>query len=351
MEEISVFLESNLAKVSILLTCYNKKEFIRAAESLMKKASQKGCEIIIVDDGSNDGSNFELQRIVEETRSIKFIEQRNQGSASARNMALANASRKYIVFLDLDDSLDLEVLEDGIEFMEKHKTPFGYLNYSTFPKVNANKMKLRVNKPEVVEMKMYRDEIYDSMGYWRYIYTRDILKKEKLAFIPTFEDVGGLFILDDMFWLLHNASLNVEVLVFPENWILYDYFTNPNPSTESWLRFQNQVVLLPKALEVFIEYLDTCSHEHDTSWLVPKIIYMMEAHMKLLNLSQAVAFLPKYLSALENNSGFFSQMEKESKFCLLLKLLKSGSKNSMFKFLSKYNLGEKVLKGYKIVKK
>ena len=351
MNNESTVFGSPFKKVSILITSYNKLEFLNSAEVIIETAAEKGCEIVIVDDGSTDGSALALRNIAIKTNNLKLIEQTNQGSASARNTALASATREYVVFLDFDDVLNFEVLEKCLEAMDRHDAPFGYSNYSTFPNNAPNVMQIRVENPEIIELGKYRNEIYDSMGYWRYVYRRAFLKKEKLEFKPTFTDVGGLFILDDMFWLLHNSSLDTEILLFPEDWVLYQYFAEQNPSAESWLRFQKQVLLLPRALELFIDYLETCDHTHEMSWLVPKIQQVMEAHLKFLNFSQLISVLPSYLQILSNQHGFFFRDRKPPKIKLILILVTASLKNSALKALSKYHLGELFLKGYRIVKK
>jgi glycosyltransferase involved in cell wall biosynthesis len=86
---------------SIIIPLYNKSEFIcRAIDSVLNQ-SFKEFEIIIVNDGSSDGS----EKIVEENYglNIKLIHQENQGVSKARNIGIAEAKFQYIAFLDADD--------------------------------------------------------------------------------------------------------------------------------------------------------------------------------------------------------------------------------------------------------
>ena len=344
-------LEDVLDKVSILLTCYNKRDFLSSKKTFVKTAVEKGIEIVVVDDGSTDGSNIELRKIKEELKSITLLEQCNQGSAAARNTALECATRKYVVFLDFDDLLNLEVLKNAVRFMEQNNSTFGYLHYSTLPNKKINEMRFQVNEPKNVQLSRYRDEIYDSMGYWRYVYSRAYLNKEKLMFTPTFLAVGGFFILDDMFWLLHNSSLEMDILVFPDNWVLYEYFTDIEPSPESWLRFQKQVQLLPKALEVFINYLATCDHSHDMTWLDQKIRSVIEAHLRLLTLPQLFVTFPKYVLVLTKKVDFFGKIELSKIIKIAFPLVLFATKNSTIKILEKSFLGNAFLKGHGFVKR
>lgn len=90
--------------VSIIIPCYNKQAYVRAAiESAL--AQTHPCEVIVVDDGSTDGSLEEVRqfdgRIIWETVP-------NRGGSAARNRGLEHASGQWIQFLDADDILPQE---------------------------------------------------------------------------------------------------------------------------------------------------------------------------------------------------------------------------------------------------
>jgi glycosyltransferase involved in cell wall biosynthesis len=332
------------------MTYFNKSSFIDAAESFAQKAVNLGCEIVLVDDGSTDGSILELRRIAQEIEGVVLVEQTNQGSASARNTAISRATRDYLVFLDFDDSINLEILIKSLNQLKESNASFGYLNYSTNPEMRISKMDISLDEPKILQMMDCRDDIYDSMGYWRYIYSRDFINEMNLRFMPTFSEAGGFFILDDMFWLLHNSSLDLEVLVFPEKWVIYNYFTNSKPSTNSWLNFQKQVLLLPQAVDVFIKSLEFCNHTHDKSWLAPKVHTMMQQHLRLLNFMQISAVLPSYSRVIRRNKDFFEEVRIGPKSLEALRLLLFGGKNSIHKLLSKSQIGSLLLRGYRLAK-
>jgi len=90
-------------RFSIVITCYNQADFIRDAVDSALAQRFVDREIIVVDDGSTDGS----ADIVEAYgRSVRFLRlKRNEGAIAARNHGAASASGEYIVFLDGDDAL------------------------------------------------------------------------------------------------------------------------------------------------------------------------------------------------------------------------------------------------------
>jgi glycosyltransferase involved in cell wall biosynthesis len=89
--------------VSIIIPAYNSEEFLgdTVRSALAQKWPNK--EIIIVDDGSSDGT-LELAKKFE-SRDVKVLTQKNRGAACARNAGLALAQGDFIQWLDADDLL------------------------------------------------------------------------------------------------------------------------------------------------------------------------------------------------------------------------------------------------------
>lgn len=87
--------------VSIVIPCYNKRAYVAAAiESALAQTAP--CEVIVVDDGSTDGSFDEVRPF---ERHIILETGPNRGGSAARNRGLALATGDYVQFLDADDLL------------------------------------------------------------------------------------------------------------------------------------------------------------------------------------------------------------------------------------------------------
>ncbi len=98
-----------MSSVSILVPCYNSEEHL--AETIESALGQTwpACEIIVVDDGSTDGS-LEVARAYE-GEDVRIIEQSNQGAPAARNRAFQASTGDYIQYLDADDLLHPRKIE------------------------------------------------------------------------------------------------------------------------------------------------------------------------------------------------------------------------------------------------
>jgi glycosyltransferase involved in cell wall biosynthesis len=332
--------------VSILLTCFNKVDFMSKQLEFIKKALTRGYEVIVVDDGSSDGSTLCLEEFTRANPTLIFLQQNNQGSAAARNEALSRVSREYFVFLDFDDHIDLSTLEEALPFLEHYKPDLARLNYRVIPGSTDNFGELQLAEPINSLIHSMRNEIYDRMGYWRYVYSQKLLIGMQLKFTPTFREVDGYFILDDVFWLLHNSSLDLECLIFPDNWVLYNYHVDPIPVTESWLRFQKQAALMPHAASIFLKYIEGCRHVHDLNWLGPKLYGVIVDHLYFLNLKQLILVLPIFYKLISHNKLLFFREEKISILAIVFPLLVSSFKNSLRELVSRVKFGRMLLKGF-----
>lgn len=103
--------------VSVIIPVYNVAPYLREALDSVVRQTYRNLDVIIVDDGSTDGS----EAICEEYRSdprVRIIHQENRGLSNARNRGLDLAGGEYIVFLDSDDAYDPEFAERMLEAME-----------------------------------------------------------------------------------------------------------------------------------------------------------------------------------------------------------------------------------------
>lgn len=104
--------------VSIIMPAFDRVNCIDKAIDSVSNQTHKSWELIIVDDGSNDGLNTFVEKYISENR-IKYQRKPWGGVSQARNHGLDRAKGKYIFYLDTDNSWYPEYLRNMIVFMEK----------------------------------------------------------------------------------------------------------------------------------------------------------------------------------------------------------------------------------------
>src|SRR5215211_5128611 len=131
-------------KVSVVIPCYNQARFLGEAIQSVLCQGYTDLEIIVVDDGSNDGTEEVASGYAREDPRVRLIRQENSGLAATRNRGLAEAGGEYVVFLDSDDRLVSGALEVGVR-----DDPY---------------LELLRCCPVYVPAVMYRRSVFDAVG-------------------------------------------------------------------------------------------------------------------------------------------------------------------------------------------
>lgn len=101
--------------ISIIIPCFNGEKCISKLLDSILFQDLTNVEILIVNDGSTDNSLFVIKKYATKSSAIKIINQENQGVSEARNNGIKNASGKYIICFDADDT----ITDNAISFFKK----------------------------------------------------------------------------------------------------------------------------------------------------------------------------------------------------------------------------------------
>lgn len=97
--------------ISIVVPVYNVEKYLRKCTESIINQTYKNTEIILVDDGSTDGSGALCDQLATEDSRIRVIHKKNGGLSDARNAGIDVAQGKYIGFIDSDDYIDSDMYE------------------------------------------------------------------------------------------------------------------------------------------------------------------------------------------------------------------------------------------------
>lgn len=187
-------------KLSIIVPVYNVEAFLdKCIDSLLAQdLPQEGYEIILVDDGSTDGSGKLCDSLAAEHGNIRVIHQQNRGLSGARNAGIPAVSGDSVLFVDSDDYLCPNVLGGLVRQMEDKDLDILRFNYQN---VDLDGTVFEPNK-YVKPFVDYSDVVCDGetflnerLGFacyaWQFMVKSSILRKEGNAFKEGiyFEDV------------------------------------------------------------------------------------------------------------------------------------------------------------------
>ncbi|MFC3198573.1 glycosyltransferase family 2 protein [Parapedobacter deserti] len=105
--------------VSVVIPFYNMEEFLGQTIDWVLESTYSDMEIILVDDGSTDGSNAIAKGYSERFGKITLLKQENQGVSVARNNGISQARGKYILPVDGDDMLCSAFIGEAVSVLEE----------------------------------------------------------------------------------------------------------------------------------------------------------------------------------------------------------------------------------------
>ena len=187
------FLFDKTVDLSIIIPLYNVENYIEECiQSVLTQKTKYTYEMILVDDGSTDGTLDRVQPFLTDKR-IMLIKQENQGQSVARNNAIAVSHGKYIMMLDGDDVLlngAVEVLMDtatqtGSDIAEGAVTRFYHeLNLEDISKSKKHQIKSNRKNPHFVlscygysVAKVYKRELWETLRYPEGYIFEDVISK------------------------------------------------------------------------------------------------------------------------------------------------------------------------------
>ncbi len=103
--------------VSVVIPCYNHGRFLAEAIQSVLHQTHRNCEVIVVDDGSDDNS----KQVCDSFAKVKYTRAERVGLPAARNIGVQQATGDYVVFLDADDFLYRDSVEVNLYFFNYYK--------------------------------------------------------------------------------------------------------------------------------------------------------------------------------------------------------------------------------------
>lgn len=216
-------------RITAAIPLYNKEAEIAATLHSVLRQSYTPVELLIINDGSTDGSLKVVQNVLKEIGKpafeIRIIDQSNSGVSVARNRALAEAAGDYVAFLDGDDTWEVNYLAEIARIIEKY--PFCGAYSTAFDIVsNGKKYVNKMPKKEGVIEDFFRS----AMSVFICQPSATVIPKKVVEHIGGFPE--GMKIGEDLYMWIKIASA-YSVCFSPERLVNYNR-TASNRSVKSY---------------------------------------------------------------------------------------------------------------------
>ncbi len=194
-----------MKKISVIIPTYNEKGVLEGSIESLGNQTYSDFEIIIVDDGSTDGTLDILNNLQKNLQDFYFFEQKHMGAGAARNLGAKNAKGSILVFVDADMTFDKDFLKNLVKpILQDKDHPFGTFSAEEYVSNWKNILARCWNINEGWEPQKRHPKNYPEHQY----VFRAILKSE-------FDRVGGFTPggYDDD-WSLHE-KLHYQAIIAP----------------------------------------------------------------------------------------------------------------------------------------
>ena len=122
----------NEGLVSVVVPVYNVAPYLAECLDSLLAQTHERLEVVLVDDGSTDGSSEIALRYAREHAGIRYLHQTNQGLSAARNAGTRQARGEYLAFFDSDDFMDPDMYRTMVQRLEETGSDFAVCSYERF---------------------------------------------------------------------------------------------------------------------------------------------------------------------------------------------------------------------------
>ncbi|MEG1564588.1 MAG: glycosyltransferase [Bacteroides sp.] len=180
--------------VSVIIPVYNTEPYVRQAVESIRQQTLRDVEIILINDGSTDGSPEILRELAQTDSRINVYEQENCGLSVTRNVGMRHATGQYIYFMDSDDLLEQDALEVCLTLCETQNLDFVLFDADILNEDGAESLHLKYDRSSCLkEKKCYSPIEALQLQLHHFCYTCSVclifiratyLRKTGLEFFP-----------------------------------------------------------------------------------------------------------------------------------------------------------------------
>lgn len=167
--------------ISVIIPVYNVQMFLKKCVESVINQSYSNIEIILVDDGSTDGSGMLCDSLAVLDSRIRVFHQENKGLSAARNIGIEISIGKYIMFIDSDDYIHKQMISIMYYALKRDHTKLVFCNYQYSKEDNnlgdlAGGQDFLLSQRQVIEMYFDKQYYVEVVVAWNKLYEKSLFK-------------------------------------------------------------------------------------------------------------------------------------------------------------------------------
>ena len=180
--------------ITVAITIYNIKDYLQRSIDSVRNQTYQNLEILLVDDGSTDGSALVCDEYEKKDSRIRAIHKKNGGPSEARNVAIEQAKGEYIAFVDGDDWIDKDMYENMYLAMHEAGADLAVCSYKEVSIKHvadpSNDTIIFFDKDEALESFIKEEEdVCIQNAAWNKLLKKELLKELRFPVGKLYEEI------------------------------------------------------------------------------------------------------------------------------------------------------------------
>ena len=237
--------------VSVIVPVYNVKKYLKECVTSIINQTYKSLEIILVDDGSTDGSGLICDSFSVKDKRIKVIHKNNSGLGYSRNAAIKIAKGEYVYFIDSDDFIGKDTIASLMLELQRHSCDTVIGGYTRVSDEGITLYSRRNNSKNFSDKEVKLNllprllgssaTVHDSirMSVWNVIFSMRIIRNNEIKF-PSERD----YLSEDILWDIDYYSVAKKVRIMDS--VSYIYRKHGNTLTTKRFNYYKRFLMIKK---------------------------------------------------------------------------------------------------------
>ncbi|MBQ2715049.1 MAG: glycosyltransferase family 2 protein [Clostridia bacterium] len=319
--------------ISVIIPVYNAELYLRETIESVLNQSYKSVELLLVNDGSKDGSSAICHEFAKAHDNVKVFDRDNHGVSATRNFGLSHAEGEFIWFCDSDDTIAENAFEIVMREQKEHDADvvIGGMNFCFVSegKVDekAVEKKLIITQDELA--KNYK-EIFSKnyvSSLWNKLIRSSLIKENEITWDET------LCLYEDYVFSMDCLTKANKIVCIPN--CVYNYmFRNANSLSH---RYRTNVAeMFERLYHKISKYLETVGNKSESAFASMNNLMIYIGYECVKNELRAKDDRIKKVKDLLKNETFHEAMKKFKGFGSKYKIVRFLMKNKMARLLKAY---------------
>lgn len=321
-------------RISVVIPVFNAEKYLTKCVESIENQTYKYFNIILVDDGSSDGSGKLCDELKAKYNNISVIHQKNSGASSARNAGIEASDGKYIVFCDSDDYIDSEMFQKLIDTQSQYPDKLAFCGIKKLTSSGEKSCVLDGEKILTIGKEDFfaiqKAQLFNAPV--NKLFQREVLVKKGIHFNPSVA-LGE----DLIFNVDYVIATGCDFAVVNEPLYIYDTSVNNSVSKKYLPQMLADYIELKNKFDQLIEYTKADMEKYGSRYatiLLYNIVNAIKNAMSEKNdasSSQKIKQIKEILNTF-NVKDIVSKADKSAYSDIYLKMLCSGNARLVYTF-------------------